>query len=60
MTFASANGGNLPFNMILATILLIGKFSKHFSKLGFRAWEVEFNEKIQVSESRVFQADMDK
>ena len=45
MTFASVNEGSLPFNMILATIFLVGMFSKHFSQLAFRAREVEYSEK---------------
>ena len=44
MTFASVNEGSLPFNMILATISLVGMFSKHFSQLAFKALEVEFSE----------------
>ena len=44
MTFASVNERSLPFNMILATISLVGMFSKHFSQLAFKALEVEFNE----------------
>lgn len=34
-------GGNLPFDMILATILLVGMFLKHFSKLTSRALKAQ-------------------
>lgn len=48
MTSASVIGGNFPFNVILATVSLVGMFSKHFSKLTFRVLEVEFSKKTQV------------
>ena len=38
------------FNMILATILLVSMFLKHFSKIAFKPLRLKFSEETRVLE----------
>ena len=52
----SFSRGNFPFNIILTTILLVGRFLKHFSKLASRALEalvLKRNSSLKYSSSKL-------